>query len=139
MENEIQRADLRLRRTTAVVLVFATALAAVLVFAFHRWLSEFATTLQTEQLIARLRPWIGAGAIACSTCLLVMAGHASLRARAAMTQQRWPVQGARVLRDTVVRSGADALKVARLLNLVALALAVIGVAAIVLAWRLFSV
>lgn len=139
MEQEIQRADRRLRRMTAVVLVLAAVLAAALVIAFHRWLSEFAAAVPTAQLVGRMRPWIGAGAIACSACLLLLAGYAILRARAATRQQRWPVQGARVLRDTRVRHGADARKVARLLNLVALVLTTIGVAATAIAWRLFSV
>jgi hypothetical protein len=139
MDNEIQHADVRLRRVTAIVLVLAGVLAVALVLAFHRWLSDFATMVPTEHLVARLRPWIGAGAIACSACLLLLAAHAAVRARAAAAEQRWPVRRSRVLRDTVVRHGADALRIARLLNLVALVVTVIGVAAIVLAWRLFSV
>jgi hypothetical protein len=43
------------------------------------------------------------------------------------------------LRNTVVRRGEEALRIARLLNLVALVLGAIGVAAILLAWRLFTV
>jgi hypothetical protein len=139
MDNEIQHADLRLRRVTAIVLVLAGAIAALLVFAFQRWLADFATTLPTEDLVARLRPWIGAGAIACSACLLLLAAYAAVRARAATAEKRWPVQRSRVLRDTVVRHGDDALRIARLLNLVALVLTAISVATIVLAWRLFSV
>lgn len=139
IKHEILHADLRLRRVTAIVLVLAGVLAALLVLAFHRWLSDFATTVPTEHLVARLRPWIGAGAIACSACLLLLAAYAAVHARAAATEERWPAQRSRVLRDTVVRHGADALRVARLLNLVALVLTAIGIATIVLAWRLFTV
>jgi hypothetical protein len=139
MHDEIQRADLRLRRTTAIVLVIAALLAALLVFAFGRWLSEFAAAVPTEHLVLRLRPWIGIAAIASSLCLFVLAGLAATRARRATVERRWPVRGARVLRDTVVRNGDAALRIARLLNLVALVLVAIGAAAILLGWRLFAV
>jgi hypothetical protein len=138
MDNGIQPADLRLRRITGIVLALATVLALVLVVAFHRWLSDFANTLPPAHLIKQLRSWIGLGAIASGACLLVLGGVALLRARAAAAQQRWPVRGARVLRDTRVRQGADALRVARMLNIVALMLLAFGIAAVVVAWRLLT-
>ncbi|RYD16713.1 MAG: hypothetical protein EOP90_01690 [Lysobacteraceae bacterium] len=138
MDNGIQPADLRLRRITGIVLALATLLALVLVVAFHRWLSDFSTTLPPALLIKQLRSWIGASAIASGACLLVLGGFALLRARAAAAQQRWPVSGARVLRDTRVRQGAEALRVARMLNIIALMLVAFGIAAAVVAWRLFS-
>jgi hypothetical protein len=69
----------------------------------------------------------------------VLAACAAVVARGAAAEQRWPVRRARVLRNTVVRRGEEALRIARLLNLVALVLGAIGVAAILLAWRLFTV
>lgn len=139
MDDEILRADLRLRRVTAIVLVLAAMLAAVLVVAFGRWLSDFAVAVPTEDLVRRLRTWIGLAAIACSLCLFALAAYAAVNARRATAERRWPLQRARVLRDTVVRHGEPALRIARLLNLVALVLVAIGAAAILLGWRLFAV
>ncbi len=139
MDNGIQPADLRLRRITAIVLALATVLALVLVIAFHHWLSDFSTTLPPAQLVEQLRAWIGASAIASGACLLVLGAAAALRARAAAAQQRWPVSGARVLRDTRVRHGEAALRVVRMLTIVSLLLVAFGVAALVVAWRLFTI
>lgn len=139
MDDEIQRADLRLRRVTAIVLVLAAILATALVIAFGRWLSDFAASVPTGHLVQRLRPWIGVAAIACSLCLFALAAYAAVHARRAAAERRWPLQRARVLRDTVVRRGDAALRIARLLNLVALVLVAIGVATVLLGWRLFAV
>lgn len=139
MENEIQQADPRLRRVTAIVLVLSVILAGAFVLMFRHWLADFATTVPTEDLVAHLRPWLGAAVVACSACVLVLAGCAAVVARGAAAEKRWPVRRARVLRNTVVRNGEQALRIARLLNLVALVLGAIGVAALVLAWRLFTV
>lgn len=139
MENEIQQADPRLRRVTAIVLVLAVILAGAFVLMFRHWLADFATTVPTENLVARLRPWIGAAVVACSACVLVLAACAAVVARGAAAEKRWPIQRARVLRNTVVRHGEEALRIARLLSLVALVLGIIGVAAILLAWRLFTI
>lgn len=139
MDNGIQPADLRLRRITAIVLALATVLALVLVIAFHHWLSDFSTTLPPAQLVEQLRAWIGASAIASGACLLVLGAAAALRARTAAAQQRWPVSGARVLRDTRVRHGEAALRVVRMLTIVSLLLVAFGVAALVVAWRLFTI
>lgn len=137
MSHEIQHADLRLRRFTVIVLVLATLAAAALVFGFRHWLGELAALLPTEQLIAYLRRWIGIVAIACSLCVLVLAGYAATRARRVIAERRWPALRARVLRDTVVRHDEAALRVGRLLNVTALVLVVIGIASMLLSWRLF--
>lgn len=139
MSEEIQRADLRLRRTTIAVLAFAALAALVSILTFQRWLGELAATLPTELLIAQVRRWIGVAATACSLCILLLAGHAAVQARRINAGQRWPVERARVLRDTVVRRGEAALRIGRLLNVTALVLIVVGAATALLSWRLFSV
>jgi hypothetical protein len=139
MSEEIQRADLRLRRVTIVVVAIATLAALASILVFQRWLGELAATLPTELLIAQVRRWIGVAATASSLCILLLAGHAAVQARRINAGQRWPVERARVLRDTVVRRGEAALRIGRLLNVTALMLVVVGVAAALLSWRLFSV
>ncbi|HEU4665868.1 MAG TPA: hypothetical protein VFS55_17705 [Dokdonella sp.] len=138
MTTEIQRADVRLRRVTAIVLSLAVAVAAALVFLAQRWLTERAIASSTEALITQMRHWIGFAAAASAACLLALAIHALLRARAAAAQQRWPVAGARVLRDTPVRRGATAQRVARMLNLLSLLLFLFAAATLALSWRLFG-
>src|SRR5689334_14274500 len=112
MTTEIQRADVRLRRTTVVVLALAVLAAATLVFFAQRWLTERAIAASTEALVVQMRHWIGIAAALSAACLLALAVHALRRARAAAAQQRWPVTGARVLRDTPVRKGEAALRTA---------------------------
>jgi hypothetical protein len=138
MSEEIQRADLRLRHITIVVVVIAALAALASVVVFQRWLGELAATLPTDLLIAHVRRWIGVAATACSLCVLLLAGHAAVQARRVNAGQRWPVERARVLRDTVVRRGEAALRIGRLLDITALVLVMVGVATALLSWRLFS-
>lgn len=138
MTTEIQRADTRLRRTTAIVLIVAVVAAAVIFHVAQHWLLERAAASSTEDLIAQMRHWIGVAFALSAACLFALAIHAWRRARAAKAQQRWPVTAARVLRDTPVRHGAAALRVARLLHLLSLLLFVFCAATFVLSWRLFG-
>ena len=137
MDIEIQRADIRLRKVTIFVLIFAAILAVAVILLARHWLIEQAIASTTEELLPRMRHWLGAASIACGLCLLALAAHAWGRGRAATAQRRWPLANARVLRDTPVRRGDAALRVARLLNLVSLMLVAFAVATIALSWRLF--
>lgn len=138
MTIEIQRADAGRRRTTAIVLALAVP-AAIGVFVWaQRWLVARAIESSTEQLVAQMRHWIGIAVALTALCLLLLAIHGLLRARAAAAQKRWPVANARVLRDTPVRRGEAALRTARLLNVVSLLLFAFAVAAFALSWRLFG-
>jgi hypothetical protein len=139
MTTEIQRADTRLRRTTALVLALAVPAAAALVYFAQHWLIERAIASSIEDLVVQMRHWIGIAVAASAACLFALAIHALRRARAAAAQQRGPVAGARVLRDTPVRHGEAALRTARLLNLLSLLLFVFATATFALSWRLFGV
>jgi hypothetical protein len=139
MDIEIQRADMRLRRVSIVVLVVAAIVAAGVILLARDWMIGQALASTPEQLVVRMRHWLGAASIACGLCLLLLAMHAWRRGRAASAQRRWPVASARVLRDTLVRRGDAALGVARLLNLVSVMLLAFAVAMIALSWRLFFV
>ncbi len=139
MTTEILRADLRLRRTTIVVLVLAALLALALVFAFQGWMTRMADGLPTQQLIEHLRRGIGFAAIGSGLCVLLLAGYAASMARRVRNQRRWPLSGARVLRDTPVKRDEAAIRIGRLLDIVAFVLILVGVAAAALSWRLFAV
>ena len=105
---EIQRADIRLRRLTVVVFMLAALGAVVVVLLASQWMIEQAIVSTPEQLVSRMRQWLGAVSIACGLCLLALAMHAWRRGRAASAERRWPLANARVLRDTPVYDEAAA-------------------------------
>ena len=139
MSTEIIRADQRLRRVTAIVLVLAVLAAIALVLALNEWMSHLAATLPTERLIVEIRRWIGFSMIASAMCLLLLAGYAARLARRTAKERRWPLGDARVLRDTPLRRDQAALRIAQLLDIVAFVLVLFGVATAMLSWRLFAV
>jgi hypothetical protein len=79
---EIQRADIRLRRLTVVVFMLAALGAVVVVLLARQWMIEQAIVSTPEQLVSRMRQWLGAVSIACGLCLLALAMHAWRRGRA---------------------------------------------------------
>ena len=138
MPTDIQAADRRLQRVTAIVLVLAVIVAIVLVVAFQHWLTVQANRLPTEQLIVQLRRGIGFATFAVGLCLLLLAGFAARLARRIIGERRWPLAETRVLRDTPIRRDADAKKIAGWLNAATLALLLVAAATVVLSWRLFT-
>ncbi|MBO9664520.1 hypothetical protein [Dokdonella sp.] len=138
MSIDIQRADAGLRRTTFIVLTAAAIAAVWGVFAFHQWMLHQSAALSTEQLIVRLRLWIGLATTASGLCLLLLAGHSARTARRVAEQRRWPLAGARVLRDTPIRRGDAALRLGRLLNGIAVVLLLLALGVGLLSWRLFA-
>lgn len=134
---EIQRADPRQRRVVAVVLVVATLAAAALVIAAHRWLSVRAEQLTADQMIAQMRLWLAVVTAMVGMCLLLLGGHAARTARCIGEQGRWPLAGARPLRDTPVRHGPAALRFGRWLQAAAFALVLLALGAGLVSWRLF--
>lgn len=136
MPIDIQRADPRLRRRSPIVLALSTVAAIACVVTFHHWITQQAASLPTELLIAQLRRWIGIALTASGLCLLLLAGYAARLARRVIAARRWPLADARVLRDTPILREAAALRLGRWLNIVAIVLVVLAVAAGVLGWRL---
>lgn len=138
MSIEIQRADLRLRRLTVVILVAAALAAAACVFAFRQWMLQQTLALSVEQLIVRLRHGIGLATASSALCLLLLAAQSAYTARRVAQQRRWPLAGARVLRDTPVRRGDAARRVGRLLDATAVVLLLLALGLGLLSWRLFA-
>lgn len=134
----IQRADIGLRRITVIVLGLASLAAIALVLGFQSLLSSHAATLTTDDFIVRMRAWLAVVVSMIGVCILLLGGYAARSARGITAQRRWPLAGARVLRDTPIRHGDDALRIARWLNGIAAVLVVIALLAGVIAWRLFS-
>ncbi|MEO7063840.1 MAG: hypothetical protein ABI082_08750 [Dokdonella sp.] len=138
MPTDIQPADRRLQRVTAIVLASAVLAAIILVFVFQHWLTVQASRVPTEQLIVQLRRGIGGATLAIGLCLLVLAGYAARLARRVIEERRWPLAATRVLRNTPIRRDTDAKKIAGWLNAAALALMLVAAATVVLSWRLFT-
>ena len=139
MAVEIQRADARSRLVSFVVLTVSVVAALVFVYVFHRWITQLAANLPAEQLVARLRRWIGAAMTACGLCLLLLAGYAAWLARLTLGQRRWPPAPVRVVRDTPVRRDAAAVSIAKALNAAAMILVVLAIVIAWLSWRLFAI
>jgi len=137
MDHDVQPADVRLRRTTAIALTFAAAAAVLCVFAFQHWIALRAERLPTPQLVAELRRWVGAAMAAASLCLLLLAGHAGRTAHRIGLERRWPPAAARVLRDTPVRRDRAAARIRLFYMTAALLLSVLAVVAAAASWRLF--
>lgn len=132
------RADPGLRRQTFVVLGIAVLLAIVAVVVFQHWLTAIANVAGTDQLIVRLRQLIGIAVTGSALCLAFLAWYAARKATLITQYQQWPLPGVRVLRNTPVRRGDDAMKVRLGLNLAAGVLLLLAVAAGVISWRLLS-
>ncbi len=138
MESGIERADPALRRLTVVVLVVATLVAVAAVLVFRFWLLRLAATAEPWELVATLRRWGAVTATASGVCVLLLAGHAARQARRVGDGMRWPPAGVRVLRDTRIRQGDAAVRIGRLLNVVALVLVLLGIGGTVAGLRLLA-
>jgi hypothetical protein len=138
MDHDVQPADVRLRRITAVALVLAALAAALCLFAFRHWIALRAESLSTTQLVFELRRLIGAAMAAASLCLLLLASHAGRTARRIAAERRWPPAGARVLRDTPVRRDRAAAGIRVLYVAAAFLLIVLAIVAAAASWRLFT-
>lgn len=138
MSEEIQRADPRLRRVAVLMLVGATVAAACVLLGFHAWLVQSMATLTNVQVIARMHVSVGISCTGIGLCLLLLAAYCARIARATLDGARWPPASMRVLADTLVRRGAQAQTIGRLLNVAALVLVVLGFVAALYGWRSFG-
>jgi hypothetical protein len=70
--------------------------------------------------------------------VLLLAAYAARVGRRAIEQRRWPLSSSRVLRDTPVRSGGDAVAFGRQLIGAAIVLVIAALAFGMLGWRFFA-
>ena len=138
MATEIHRADPRMRKLTVVVLGVALVVAVLLMAWFHRWLEATTDAMPAGEVANSLQRMIGVTSLGCGFCLLLLAAYAAHLGRRVGTGRRWPLRTARVVRDTPVRSGDDALAFGRRLQLGAIALIAVAIAFGVLGWRAFG-
>jgi hypothetical protein len=138
MNIEIHRADPRVRRLTLIV-SSAGALAAILAMTwFHRWLGRSTLAMPRDLLVMEMRRMIGITGMAAGLCVLLLAGYVARLARRVTEERRWPLRASRVVRDTPVRSGDDAVAFARMLNIVAVVMIALALGMGVFGWRFFG-
>lgn len=138
MNVEMHRADPRLRRLTFAVLGIGLIAAVLSISMYHRWLDRAVQGMPAAQMFADLRRTIGFAMAGCALCLLLLAGYAARLGRRVIEERRWPLRTARVVRDTPVRAGTDALVFGRSLNMAAIVLIALAVGCSVLSWHLFG-
>jgi hypothetical protein len=138
MNVELHRADPRLRRLTLVVMGIGLLIAVLSISMFHRWLGRSVQDMPAAQFFMDIRRTIAFAIAGCALCLLLLAGYAARLGRRVIGERRWPLRGARVVRDTPVRAGADALIFGRSLNVAAIVLIALAVGCGVLSWRLLG-
>jgi hypothetical protein len=138
MSTEIQHADPQLRRRTLAVLG-AAALAAVAVMTwFDGWLRRSTAEMPRDVFMLEIHRMVGISCTLLALCVLALAGYAARVSRRVVESKRWPQHDARVVLDTRVRSGDEALAIASTLRLVALVLIVVAFAIGILGWRLVA-
>jgi hypothetical protein len=89
---------------------------------FHGWLHRSTAEMAREVFVLQIHRMVGISCTLLALCVLALAGYAARVSRRITESQRWPLRDARVVLDTRVRSGDEALALARTLRLVALGL-----------------
>lgn len=138
MSEEIQRADPTYRRRTLRLLGAAVVLALVALVCAQRWMQAHAIVGSPREAALQIRQWIGITATLCGFCLLALAGHAWWLSSRARREARWPLAGARVMRDTRVRRGTSVESIVRWLRIATLVLVALAALAIAAGWQIRS-
>jgi len=136
--NEIQKADPAARRQAVLVIIIGAAVGALLIAGFEhfrepllKWLSsEPAETLRRAKLAAYVSAFVLTVPVIAFAIYLWLLGVKVLRA------QRYPPPGLRVIRDTPVIGGRDAVIRGRVIQVLAVCL---GVSAVLLCLSLWWV
>ena len=135
MSIEIQHADPQLRRRTLAVLGAAVVAAILVTMGFHGWLRRSTAEMAREVFVLQIHRMVGISCTLVALCVLALAGYAARVSRRVAETRRWPLRDARVVLDTRVRSGDEALALASTLRLVALVLIVVAFAVGFFGWR----
>lgn len=136
MEPELLRADRRQRRIAFAILAVASLLAVAAVIGFSRLLSNWAATLATDLLVARLRLLLSILLTSSGVGLLILAAHALRVAERIRAAGCWPLPESRVLFDHVLRHGEAADRMARQLRVAGLSLTLLALGLALIAARL---
>lgn len=131
---QIQPADPAQRRRVAVILTIAAIVLIAAYFAFDHWLEDAAQRMTTTELVRSVGRMISICVIAMTVCLLLLGRHLLLRGRRIVRDRRYPANDARVLRDTPVREGGEAVRIGNASRIAGLITCLLGVAVAVAGW-----
>jgi hypothetical protein len=136
--DDIQRADPSARRRAVILLIVGTLIGGSLLYAFERsWPSIVRWLLSDpEQLPHRLATLRNFLVLVTVLPLLAFAVHLWGRGTTIRRHQRFPLVGERLIRDTLVVYGEAAVIRGRVLQCLAVALAVLAIGLVVVLWRL---
>ena len=138
MSKDLLRADLPLRRTTWIVLGIAGLACVVALVAFQRWLGGFGEDVPIADLVARMNKLIAIALTGSALCFAVLAWLAARTSRRAVETGQWPAPDARVIRDTPVRRGLAARRIARQFEIAGIVLLLLALGAGAMSLRLFG-
>jgi hypothetical protein len=136
VNDDVLRADARLRRTTLAILGIAVLAALSGMAWFQHWLAGIGELPGTDLLILRLRRMIALALTASAICLSLLAWYAAHKGTRAVKLRQWPLPGTRVLRDTPIRRGDAAERIGRWLQVGALVLLALAAATGIASWRM---
>ena len=131
---QIQPADPAQRRRVAIILAIAAIVLIAAYFAFDHWLQHAALRMNTTDLVRSVGRLISTCVIAMTMCLLLLGRHLLLRGRRIVRDRRYPANDARVLRDTPVREGEQAVRIGNASRIAGLITCLLGVAVAVAGW-----
>ena len=134
---EIQRADKRHRAIVAAVFVGAIALGALSLVGFQSWLegTRQLAPAQAKDALSAAFIWISASACLVTLLMGLYLWRLGARIRA---RGRFPLPGARVIRDTAVLEGAAARRRGAVLQAMGAAFAVCALGLFAASWFLYS-
>jgi hypothetical protein len=137
----VQKADAGARRKALLIVAFGTVVGALLIIGFDRYRMAFLDWLvsEPEELSYRLGLICFIGSVLGSVPVFAFAIYLWSLGRRVMRDQRFPLLGQRVVRDTLILEGQAALARGRIFRIMAVSLGVAGVVLCYAFWRLVAV
>jgi hypothetical protein len=131
----IQAADPALRRRVAIILGVAVVVMLAVYAGLRHWLMQAGARLGTADLVTTIHHALMICVTLIVVCLLLLGRHLLLRGRRIMRDRRYPANDARVLRDTPVREGEDAVRIGNASRVAGLIVCLIAIATAIVGWR----
>jgi hypothetical protein len=134
---EVRKADTAFRRQAVALVIGGVCAAALLIAAFERYQGELADWVRADpsRIAQRLELVFGAIAVVLLAPLAAMASYLSSLGRRTVRTREFPPPGFRVIRDTPILRGYDALTRGRSLQGVAVFLSAAAVLVGLFLWR----